>query len=165
MFRIISPVFLVILIVGISVYVSSEPKEELPKEITTPTEEQVVVESTIASSSSDAPPVVSDEGAIEVETTPTPQPAIPEVSRPEEIVPSGYTKAEVAIHKDATSCWSIINGMVYDLTSWIGKHPGGERAILKICGRDGTSLFEGEHGGDAKPESALSSFLLGPLSE
>ncbi len=77
--------------------------------------------------------------------------------------PSGYTLADVANHADATSCWSAIGGNVYDLTGWVGKHPGGEKNILRLCGKDGTSLFEGKHGGDAKPEAALTGYLIGPL--
>lgn len=84
--------------------------------------------------------------------TPTPAPA-----------PAGYTKAEVAIHASQASCWSTINGSVYDLTAFVSKHPGGESRILKICGKDGTSLFEGQHGGDSKPESMLAKYRLGDL--
>jgi cytochrome b involved in lipid metabolism len=76
----------------------------------------------------------------------------------------GYTLNEVSLHSSASSCWSIIDGNVYDLTSFIGKHPGGERNILKLCGKDGTDMFMGKHGGDSKPETALANFLLGTYS-
>ena len=36
-----------------------------------------------------------------------------------------YTTTEVAGHNNATSCWTIVNGNVYDLTAWIDLHPGG----------------------------------------
>ena len=75
----------------------------------------------------------------------------------------GYTAAEVAAHGDASSCWTIIAGNVYDLTSFVGEHPGGERNILKICGKDGTAAFEGQHGGQSRPEATLAGFLIGPL--
>jgi cytochrome b involved in lipid metabolism len=87
----------------------------------------------------------------------TPPPSIPQESL--------YTVSTVATHNSETSCWSIINGNVYDLTSFVGDHPGGERNILKICGKDGTSAFMGQHGGDSKPEKTLAGFLLGPLTE
>lgn len=76
-----------------------------------------------------------------------------------------YTMAEVAKHNNESSCWSVIDGNVYDLTSWISKHPGGERNILKICGIDGTSAFNSEHGKDAKAQVKRDEFLLGALTE
>lgn len=76
---------------------------------------------------------------------------------------SGYTLAQIAQHADSTSCYSTVNGMVYDLTKWITRHPGGQREILAICGRDGSSAFNGQHGGDARPEQLLAGFEIGVL--
>lgn len=73
------------------------------------------------------------------------------------------TMVEVAKHADTTSCYSAINGNVYDLTLWIGKHPGGERAIKGICGVDGSDGFNGKHGGQPQPASAIAKYLLGSL--
>lgn len=77
------------------------------------------------------------------------------------VVVKAFTLQEVATHKDATSCWTIIRDGVYDLTSWIEQHPGGAENILKICGKDGTLAFEGQHGGREKQESKLETFLIG----
>src|SRR4051812_33182532 len=55
-----------------------------------------------------------------------------------------YTLADVSKHKDASSCWTAINGGVYDVTSWIDQHPGGRDAILSLCGKDGSSAFNGQ---------------------
>ena len=74
-----------------------------------------------------------------------------------------FTMAEVATHSNDKSCYSVINGNVYDLTSYIYKHKGGASKILKICGKDGTSLFEGQHGGQEKPEAMLASLKIGVL--
>jgi cytochrome b involved in lipid metabolism len=71
--------------------------------------------------------------------------------------------ADVALHANAKSCWSAINGNVYDFTSYIPRHPGGERKILDICGKDGSSAFEGKHGEDTKPEKMLESLRIGLL--
>jgi len=76
----------------------------------------------------------------------------------------GFSMADVATHKDESSCWAVVNNKVYDLTSWISKHPGGPERILGICGTDGTAQFEGQHMGQEKPESYLSSFYIGDLS-
>ncbi len=78
---------------------------------------------------------------------------------------SGFTKAEVATHNSASSCYTIISGKVYDLTKWISQHPGGERAILSICGKDGTAPFEGQHGGQSKQINILASFFIGNLTQ
>ena len=75
--------------------------------------------------------------------------------------PSGISSTEVAAHASRESCWSIVNGNVYDLTSWIPKHPGGEGAILGICGKDGSSKFNGQHGKDAKKVALLAGFKIG----
>ncbi|MFA6459347.1 MAG: cytochrome b5-like heme/steroid binding domain-containing protein [Candidatus Paceibacterota bacterium] len=74
-----------------------------------------------------------------------------------------YTLTEVAIHNTASSCWAAVNGGVYNLTTWIGKHPGGEKAILSICGKDGSSAFNNQHDGQADPAKALASFKIGLL--
>jgi len=48
------------------------------------------------------------------------------------------TAEEVARHNTAEDCWMIIEDRVYDVTEYLGHHPGGTRAILKFAGRDGT---------------------------
>lgn len=78
--------------------------------------------------------------------------------------PTGFTLAMVQENDDASSCWSVINGNVYDLTAWINQHPGGSSRILGLCGTDGSSSFNAIHRGQSNPESRLQSFLLGPLS-
>ena len=96
--------------------------------------------------------------ATEAEPATEPEPEIAETE------PSGYTMAMVAANNSSSSCWSVIRNDVYDLTSWIGSHPGGSNAILGICGRESTSTFDARHSGQGAPESALKSYLLGPLA-
>lgn len=74
-----------------------------------------------------------------------------------------YNLALVATHKTASSCWTTIAGEVYDLTPWIANHPGGEEAILSLCGIDGTASFNDQHGGQARPERELAKFHIGAL--
>ena len=76
-----------------------------------------------------------------------------------------YTIADVSSHASQSSCWTTISGKVYDLTNWIGQHPGGEGAILSICGKDGTSAFENQHSGSGRANSALATFFIGNLSQ
>ena len=74
-----------------------------------------------------------------------------------------YTAEEIATHNSKESCWSSINGSVYDLTSWIPNHPGGEQGILRICGIDGTEKFIGKHGGAERQATILAGFKIGTL--
>lgn len=73
------------------------------------------------------------------------------------------TIADVAIHNNAQSCFSVISGMVYDLTSYISQHPGGSQRILTICGKDGTSAFNNKHSGQSKSQQTLIQFKIGVL--
>jgi hypothetical protein len=64
-------------------------------------------------------------------------------------VAASYTLAEVAQNNSRSGCWTVINGFVYNITDYIKRHPGGEAAISKICGVDGTAIFNNMHGGAA----------------
>jgi cytochrome b involved in lipid metabolism len=77
---------------------------------------------------------------------------------------TALTSEEVLKHSTGQDCWSVINGEVYDLTSYVSEHPGGADLINAICGKDGSAAFSGEHAGASKPESILAAFALGPLA-
>ncbi len=80
------------------------------------------------------------------------------------------TLSEVAKHNSKSDCWTVIDGTVYDITSYIPRHEGGDN-ILSACGVDSTEFFNGNkagqdgdsnrHSGSAK--SQLSQFELGEL--
>ena len=76
-----------------------------------------------------------------------------------------FDLAQVAQHKDASSCWTAIDGKVYDLTSWVSQHPGGKNEILSLCGKDGSTAFTEQHGGQATPTRTLARFAVGTLSD
>lgn len=75
-----------------------------------------------------------------------------------------FTMADVEAHHDASSCYTAINGAVYDVTDWISRHPGGSKAILGLCGTDGSSAFDAQHGGQARPEQELATLKIGTLA-
>lgn len=54
-----------------------------------------------------------------------------------------YSLEDVARHSSKNDCWTAIDGNVYDLTRFIGNHPGGER-ILEICGKEGSEAFKNQ---------------------
>jgi cytochrome b involved in lipid metabolism len=95
----------------------------------------------------------------------TPSAAAPTTTKPSTAatVAAGYTMAQVKANKSRSKCWSAINGNVYDLTAWIGSHPGGESSIESLCGTDGSASFNAMHANKSKPESRLAGYLLGPL--
>ncbi len=76
-----------------------------------------------------------------------------------------FTRAEVATHATSSDCWTIVDGNVYNVTSWINKHPGGAQAILGLCGVDGSAAFNGQHGDDRRPASELAGFKIGTLAQ
>ncbi len=102
----------------------------------------------------DAPVVKpATSGTVPPKTTPTPT-----------TTGSGYTMVDVQKHNSATTCWSAVNGTVYDLTSWVNAHPGGKAAILMICGKDGSALFNAQHGNSGKVATILAKFKIGVLN-
>lgn len=74
-----------------------------------------------------------------------------------------YTQADVSSHNTAASCWSSIEGGVYDLTGWINRHPGGAQAIISLCGTDGTASFVAQHGSSRSPRRELVLLKIGNL--
>ena len=109
-------------------------------------------------------------GTITPTPTPTPSPTASQstISSPTPTTSpskSGYTMDQVKANNGASSCWSVIDGDVYDLTKWISSHPGGAAAIKSLCGLDGTSAFKAQHEGQNNPIKKLITFLLGPLKK
>jgi len=45
-----------------------------------------------------------------------------------------------------TDCWVAIHGVVYDITKWTLKHPGGQQMFVIYGGKDVTLCFETQHG-------------------
>lgn len=77
--------------------------------------------------------------------------------------PTAATKtinmAEVGKHADQNSCWMVIGGSVYDVTSFITEHPGG-LAILGGCGKDASLLFNGRANYGTSHSSRARNMLL-----
>ena len=73
------------------------------------------------------------------------------------------SNSEIKTHNLKSDCWSIVNGNVYNLTSYVKSHPGGASVIANICGKDGSKAFVNQHNTQGKPNNVLSSFLLGPV--
>ncbi|KAI5783588.1 sphingolipid fatty acid hydroxylase [Geopyxis carbonaria] len=52
--------------------------------------------------------------------------------------------AELEKHQSAKSCYVTIGGKVYDVTSFLSDHPGGEDLILDYAGKDITAILADE---------------------
>jgi len=105
-------------------------------------------------------------------TSPSPVPT-PAFSEPQTASPSAetvsktYSLEEVALHDNKEDCWLVIDNKVYEVTSFIGQHPGGE-AILQGCGKDATTLFKTRPMGSGtehsqKAYNGLVNFYIGDL--
>lgn len=74
-----------------------------------------------------------------------------------------YALADVAQHGTSTDCWTAVNGKVYNVTEFIPSHPGG-KAIVKACGKDGTSLFMNEDAhAEQNAQDTLDNYFIGTL--
>jgi hypothetical protein len=107
-------------------------------------------------------PTVTSTPTPTVTSTPTPTPTPTATPTP---TIAGYTMTQVRANNSARSCWTVIDGYVYNLTNWINSHPGGSGAILFLCGTDGTSAFKAQHENQARPAIRLDGYKLGPLNK
>eukprot|EP01113_Clastostelium_recurvatum_P043300 TRINITY_DN7132_c0_g1_i1.p1 TRINITY_DN7132_c0_g1~~TRINITY_DN7132_c0_g1_i1.p1 ORF type:complete len:471 (-),score=126.58 TRINITY_DN7132_c0_g1_i1:46-1458(-) len=58
--------------------------------------------------------------------------------------PKKFTWDQIKDHRSKDDCWIVVQGKVYDVTSWTGRHPGGD-VILTGGGRESTALFYSYH--------------------
>lgn len=75
-----------------------------------------------------------------------------------------HTWPNITLHAVATDCWTVIDGNVYDLTSYIasGKH---KPEIVNGCGIDSTTLFNdvNKHN-TAQAKNMLVGMLIGTVA-
>lgn len=66
------------------------------------------------------------------------------------LVVSNYkiTLDELKIHNDKDDCWISYQKKVYDVTSYLPKHPGSAQAIIPYCGtaEEFEKAFTSQHG-------------------
>ena len=84
---------------------------------------------------------------------------------PTSVDPNSYTMADIQAHATESDCWAVVNGSVYDLSSWVSRHPGGESPIKKLCGIDASANFNRKHGTSPKPQAALILLKIGSLQQ
>lgn len=64
----------------------------------------------------------------------------------------------ISRHNSSSDCWIIINNKVYNVTKYLGDHPGGASAISPYCGKDATRAFATRN--RDTPHSAFAQSLL-----
>ncbi|TKA82526.1 hypothetical protein B0A55_01219 [Friedmanniomyces simplex] len=74
-----------------------------------------------------------------------------------------YTYAEVQEHRSPASCWVVLYGHVYDVTTFLPSHPGGSKIILQLAGTDATEEYDPIHPPGTLEDSLPASAKLGPF--
>ncbi|KAI1633063.1 FMN-dependent dehydrogenase-domain-containing protein [Biscogniauxia mediterranea] len=69
------------------------------------------------------------------------------------------TADEIKKHRTTSSCWLVVDGKVYDVTSYLNQHPGGPAILLKHSGQDATAEFRKIHSSDVIENLPKGSYL------
>lgn len=73
-----------------------------------------------------------------------------------------YSYEDVAKHNSTSDLWVVYNGRVYDITSYVDEHPGGEEVVVDVAGTDATEAFDDiGHSDDA--HEILKGLLIGKV--
>ena len=77
-----------------------------------------------------------------------------------------FSLDEVARHADESDCWMVINGKVYELSTYLPDHPSRPSIILPWCGKEAseayrTKMKERPHSPQA--DRLLEIYYIGPL--
>jgi cytochrome b involved in lipid metabolism len=100
-------------------------------------------------------------------TVKTPIPA-PTKTTPQTQTTLALTSAELAKHNSINSCWLLISGKIYDVTTFMNSHPGGVAEILNTCGTDATAAYASRGGTGTHSSSAnamLAAYYIGDLNQ
>ncbi|XP_010930312.1 uncharacterized protein [Elaeis guineensis] len=72
-----------------------------------------------------------------------------------------YSPSEISLHTTKKDCWLFIHGKVYDVTTFLEDHPGGEEVLLNASANgDATESFE-EVGHSSTAISMMESYVIG----
>ena len=76
-----------------------------------------------------------------------------------------FTEEDVAKHSNTVSCWVTRDGKVYDVTTFLADHPGGDDLILNWAGKDIGAVMKDpvEHEHSDSAYDMLEEFVIGRL--
>eukprot|EP00918_Siedleckia_nematoides_P062679 GHVU01136628.1.p1 GENE.GHVU01136628.1~~GHVU01136628.1.p1 ORF type:complete len:155 (+),score=25.26 GHVU01136628.1:60-467(+) len=72
------------------------------------------------------------------------------------------TYADISSHSSKKDLYLVIHDKVYDSTSFVDEHPGGEEVLLDVGGQDATEAFE-DVGHSDEAREILDGLLVGTL--
>jgi len=73
-----------------------------------------------------------------------------------------YTYADVSAHSSKKDLFVVIHDKVYNASSFVDEHPGGEEVLLDVGGQDATEAFE-DVGHSDEAREILDGMLVGTL--
>lgn len=73
-----------------------------------------------------------------------------------------YSMQEASEHNTKDDCWVVIDGKVYDVTTYLDEHPGGDDVVLAATGKDATEEFE-DAGHSKSAKELMETFCIGEL--
>ncbi|KAH7681186.1 Cytochrome b5-like heme/steroid binding domain-containing protein [Dioscorea alata] len=74
-----------------------------------------------------------------------------------------YSHSEISLHTSKKDCWLVIHGKVYDVTTFLEDHPGGEDVLLHASASgDATQSFE-DVGHSSAATSLMEGYLIGAV--
>ncbi|KAL4574338.1 hypothetical protein LXL04_021167 [Taraxacum kok-saghyz] len=73
-----------------------------------------------------------------------------------------FTMQEASEHNSAGDCWVVIDGKVYDVSTYLDEHPGGDDVLLQVTGKDATDEFE-DAGHSKTARELMESFCIGEV--
>lgn len=60
---------------------------------------------------------------------------------------TGSKQDQFSQHSTVSDCWILYQNKIYDITSYLPRHPGGEQKIAQFCGKPGfEEAFLAKHG-------------------
>jgi cytochrome b involved in lipid metabolism len=77
----------------------------------------------------------------------------------------GITLQNLSKHNSKSDCWIVYNNQVYDITSYLPRHPGGPSTITPTCGNTKfDSAFQGYHGTSYESRLLNAAVYIGAFS-
>jgi len=73
-----------------------------------------------------------------------------------------FTYSDVSSHSSKKDLYLVIHDKVYDSSSFVDEHPGGEEVLLDVGGQDATEAFE-DVGHSDEAREILDGLLVGTL--
>ncbi|KAJ5776506.1 uncharacterized protein N7511_001517 [Penicillium nucicola] len=73
-----------------------------------------------------------------------------------------FTYSQIAEHNTKKDLYLIVHDKVYDCTSFVDEHPGGEEVLLDVGGQDSTEAFE-DVGHSDEAREILDGLLVGTV--